>query len=41
MTDQPTSTADVSCRICGSGWWVTNPEKFAWSGCEDCEEVEE
>lgn len=35
------STADVSCRICGSGFWVTNPEKFAWSGCEDCEEVEE
>lgn len=30
------STADVSCSNCGSGWWVTNPDRLAWDGCEDC-----
>lgn len=33
MTD---SIADVSCRHCGQGRWVTNPDQFAWDGCPDC-----
>lgn len=31
------NTADVSCRVCGQGWWVTNPDAFPWDGCPDCE----
>lgn len=29
-------SADVSCRRCGQGWWVTAPDRLAWTGCPDC-----
>lgn len=34
------ASADVSCPRCGAGWWVTNPDRFAWDGCEDCRDDE-
>lgn len=38
--DNPRPTFDVSCPTCMTGWWVTSPDEFAWTGCEDCRDEE-